>query len=284
MIYDPNFQRKIFNGFSSSEKYLLMESNRITYLVNVNDHIGYKMYVNGFFDESVIQVASIFDLKENDIFLDIGANIGSICLPIAEKFSCTCVAIEASKINGWQLLRNAVLNPQLKIIPFILAVGDKEFVKNQMVELNINPGNLGANSLLSNWNIADTSENVKELVKPVMVDSLVKIINFDNIKFIKLDVEGFEINVIKGMNNLIDKRIPIIFEWRVDLSINPDDQILSLQSLLGKNYDFHKVCTSESGNIYFSKFDPAIKAENVLALDKDSDFKNEVIKCYDIMT
>ena len=260
-----------------------MESNKVKYLVNVNDHIGYKMYVNGFFDHSVIQVASLFDLKENDIFLDIGANIGSVCLPIAEKFSCTCVAIEAPKSNGWQLLRNATLNPKLKIIPFILAVGDKKLSKNQMVELNINLGNFGANSLLSNWNIGKTNDNLKELVKPTMVDSLEKIICFDDIKLIKLDVEGFEINVMKGMKKLIDRRIPIIFEWRIDLCINPDDQIESLLGMLSKNYDFYKVCISEKGNIYFSKFDPSLKSENVLALDKNSSVKNEIIKYYDII-
>ena len=113
------------------------------------------------------------------------------------------------------------------------------------------------------------------------IDSLEKIICFDDIKLIKLDVEGFEINVMKGMKKLIDKRIPIIFEWRIDLCINPDDQIESLLGMLSKNYDFYKVCISEKGNIYFSKFDPSLKSENVLALDKNSSVKNEIIKYYD---
>jgi len=56
-------------------------------------------------------------------------------------------------------------------------------------------------------------------------------LNLDNIGFIKIDVEGHELSVLKGLKNTITNNMPIIFIEIQNFDNNPDEKIRFLYEL-----------------------------------------------------
>ena len=118
-----------------------------------------------------------------------------------------------------------------KIRLFNIALGEK----NKMEYLNV--GHISSMSTINKINNYSVYTNIKKilimfffgkyeiyknkiLVKKKMMKEVYKNTNFKKIDLIKIDTEGHEFNVIKGMgNNLIQKTKLILFEMHYDKSL-----------------------------------------------------------------
>ena len=85
------------------------------------------------------------------------------------------------------------------------AISDK--IDDEMV-FEIVEKNFGANFLKK---INKFSNDTKNLVKTTTIDNLCEINKLENVSFIKIDVEGMEIEVLNGAKNLINKNRSSIF-------------------------------------------------------------------------
>ena len=144
------------------------------------------------------------------IILDIGANIGFTALSMAKRSGAKSkvFAFEPDPYNYTQLKENTALNQSLKVNIYNIGLGSK---KDQL-KLAINTANnRGGNRIKS-----DVTENYN-LVEIVKVDDFVSENNVANIDLVKIDVEGFELNVLKGAENSIIKYSPVLF---IELSDN----------------------------------------------------------------
>lgn len=143
------------------------------------------------------------------LFLDLGANIGTTGIYFLKKFTpkLKLVAFEPDPENFKLLRANLILNDLYeKAIIENFGLGDEE-TEMTMYRAPLNPG---ANSLLAD----DRQE--KEMVKIIPLDKYFDDKKFSpkDIKYIWIDTEGFEPQILLGMKNiLIDNPAPIFMEF-----------------------------------------------------------------------
>ena len=134
-------------------------------------------------------------------FLDIGANIGVHTL-IAKSINplIPVVCAEASPFNQAILCRNVKHNRlnEVKILPFPLADSAR------IIQMNHDPTNP-----CCTIEGHPHSRDYGKLVAALPLDHIV----LPDIDLIKIDVEGFEIRVLRGASKLLRSRPRIIFEY-----------------------------------------------------------------------
>lgn len=147
-------------------------------------------------------------LKKNDIVFDVGANIGALSLLAYAKTAHTVYAFEPTPSIVTRFQENIKLNSLenfIKVFPF--AVSNK----NGFVSFSVSQ-----ESERNHISFQKTSEKSKKRkVKTVALDSFCKSHKISQIDLLKIDVEGGEMLVFKGMKSLLkNKKVPtIIFEW-----------------------------------------------------------------------
>lgn len=146
------------------------------------------------------------ELSEGMICIDIGSNIGYYALLESTKIgkNGTVWAIEPSPENFSTLVYNTKLQDNQNIHAFNFAIGDK----NSEIEFLI--------SKKSNWskvkNKNDLVESGDKIIKvPVKtLNSFVKDNELEKIDLIRMDVEGYENNIIDGATEILLKFKPKI--------------------------------------------------------------------------
>lgn len=128
-------------------------------------------------------------LNENDQFIDIGANIGTYSILASKLTNCLSIAFEPSLNNFNILSANISLNNlKDKIKLYNIALGSK----NEMQTIGFK-GEL--TYITSNKDLSLQNVNVKQL------DTIL-----DYANLIKIDVEGYEENVLKGAIKILKNK------------------------------------------------------------------------------
>jgi len=155
------------------------------------------------------------EIKTNNfkVFWDIGANIGAVSLPILKKFDeVNAVLFEPSAEVAGRLIRNLSNNPDLfqRSIVLNLALSDSEGINNFYVS------NEAFNSGTAGLGISHNRFQFAVRVQTYTGDSLIASGKCPVPEIIKIDVEGFEFEVLQGLKQtLINHHPPIIFEHAV---------------------------------------------------------------------
>ncbi len=141
-------------------------------------------------------------IKKDDIIIDIGANIGYYVLLEAKLASKGKIyAIEPIPKNNDLLKRNIKLNNYKNVFVFKCALGNKQG-KGTMNICN-----------KSNWSSFTKNPNVK-IIKEINVpittlDRFVEKNLHKPPTLVRMDVEGYEYQIIKGMLKTLNKNIPL---------------------------------------------------------------------------
>lgn len=168
------------------------------FVQNRDDSIQRFHYKGKFYEEEDLELISNY-VSDDGVFLDIGANVGNHTVFLARKFPNVTIfpveifdkVIDILKIN---IDINRLVNVDLRYLG--LGLGN-ESKRGRVVSNHEN--NLGLVRLVS-----DAEGEV-----PILTgDEL--FFNFE-INFIKIDVEGGELDVLFGLQKIIDKCRPIIF-------------------------------------------------------------------------
>lgn len=173
--------------------------------------------------DNIKMVDSILDFHQyNGNVLDCGAHIGTFSVPIASKITGTVFAFEIQKPLALQLAINAFLN-DLDIQVFNHALGNptkdsEEFLNLPILDYKSEAisSHLGAFSLMEEFRNRHNLLFNKMAEKKYQKIKLEKIDDFhlNGLILIKVDVEGMDLEVIKGMNDTIIRNQfpPILFE------------------------------------------------------------------------
>ncbi|MCB0507133.1 MAG: FkbM family methyltransferase [Bacteroidetes bacterium] len=147
-------------------------------------------------------------LNKEGHFFDIGANIGLYSIIASETIkNYTIYAFEPTSFSRKKLAQNIELNQiqNVEIIPN--AVSSEDFKTQQ---LYINQSGFDVfNSLLK----PISGNYLTEKVETITLDTFIHQLNIDcqQIQFIKMDVEGLELEVLQGASNLLLKHPKILY-------------------------------------------------------------------------
>ena len=140
-----------------------------------------------------------FEIGIGEDFIDAGANIGRYSLLMADKTEGTILALEPLNSTFNSLLLNVEINHAKNIIPLNVGLSNKEKTSRMRIT-----DFSGRNSLvLSKYPAVDSED--------VLLDSLDQILIFFDlplIGLIKVDVEGYEVQALHGMERTLKDHGP----------------------------------------------------------------------------
>lgn len=145
--------------------------------------------------------------KKGDIVFDIGSNFGEVAMRLAgQTGKAGCVyAFEPDLKNYQKLCESLSLNKGVGVKPFRLAMGSNSGAGKMIIE---NERNTGMNRVEK----VDTGLSSNEgTVDIVTLDHFVEAYKLQKLDVIKIDVEGGELDVLKGGKNTIQKFRPACF-------------------------------------------------------------------------
>ncbi len=184
----------------SAPTFRSIKRNGIVMGVDISDYIGHYLYF-GFEDAGANEL--FFMCKENFTVLDIGANIGWTVLNLASITKHGMViGFEPDPYNFERCNENIALNnfKNIKIFPVGLGNG------NDLVDMEVRtPSNRGGNRIVGK---GSPSTHRVEIVK---LDDFAPVRDLTKIDMLKIDVEGYELNVLRGAAYLLKKHKPVLF-------------------------------------------------------------------------
>jgi FkbM family methyltransferase len=156
-------------------------------------------------------------LKKDDVFVDVGANIGYYTI-LAAKLGAHVIAVEPVPETAKVLMLNLKLNGVKNVVVVNKAAWDKR----EKLLINIPKGFYGYASVYKRH----FSQTIKMMVEGFPLDDILK--GFSrNIKLIKIDVEGAEYRVIKGMGESLLNTMYVV------ISPHYEEDSLSWRKILG---------------------------------------------------
>jgi len=184
-----------------------IKRNNIKWELNLNEGIDLSIFLFGTSERKILNLKKIFRSNSKLIFLDIGANIGSVSLPLAKLFKyCKIYSIEPTYFAFSKFKKNLTLNKDLL----------KRVFPNQFFISNLKK----PKKVWSSWSLDNDANQHKKhqgKLKLIKRDSYISLDNFiknkkiKKINFIKLDVDGYELDVFTSGKRFFKKNKPIIF-------------------------------------------------------------------------
>lgn len=181
------------------------------YLNNVRNYIERRIFRRGIFDHDCIFVMrALLKQMKNPVVFDVGANIGNHALSMA-PLSQMVYCFDPSEFTNPYLQQNIYINQMHNVKPFSFGLG-RQNLRSKFYICRDNPGGSGFNNQYSKKTRKFTVEETQAEIRKG--DEFVEQNNIQQIDLIKIDVEGFELDVIHGMAGAITRCRPIIFmEW-----------------------------------------------------------------------
>lgn len=169
-------------------------------------------------------------------FWDVGANIGGVCLPVLkDNIDVKAILFEPSAEVAGRLIRNIMRNPDLleRITLMNVALSDC----NGLV--NFYASNETFNSGTAGLGLSCNRFTFPVVVQAFKGDDLIDSGKCPAPDLIKIDVEGFEINVLKGLRGTLERDHPtIIFEHslsRLKEVDRPANEVVVFLNSIGYN-------------------------------------------------
>ncbi len=168
--------------------------------VDISDYIGHYLYF-GFKDPSQEALFSLCEPTFN--VLDIGTNIGYSLLRLSGLASSGRVAgFEPDPVNHSACIKNLELNKHANNVR-VYNMGLGESVMEAGIEVRT-AGNRGANRIA----VSTPGTGKISLSK---LDTIFSELNWQRLDLVKIDVEGYELKVLKGGASVLKKFLPTLF-------------------------------------------------------------------------
>jgi FkbM family methyltransferase len=180
--------------------------NELLYTIpNTIENIGKELFINGVYEAGTIKLIRKL-LNDQAVFFDIGANIGAISLPLAKQTSASIHAFEPSAFIFDYLKKNVENNHITSILINNVAVHS---VHNSQLDFFAADIKYGKSTMVPSY--SQTSYPVNT----VNLDEYCNEKEISTIDVLKIDVQGFELNVFKGCEALLKRKAigNIIFEF-----------------------------------------------------------------------
>jgi FkbM family methyltransferase len=204
-----NTKKDPLNGFNTNQLAFALFPNDNAVSSSIINNWQYEWYMFDFLTKNLI-------VTEGKTIIDVGANNGNFAVDFAHLVGNKgqVHSFEPQRIIYYQLCTNVFLNGLTNVYCHNVAIGNT--TKIVMIEKpNYFEKNEGVN-----FGAAEIVENDGELVECRILDHY----DFEDVVFIKIDVQGYEPFVIDGAINTINKHRPYLF-------VEFEDHLLKKQGL-----------------------------------------------------
>lgn len=237
--------RRIFKSFGlfRGQTAVCSYAGELMMKVNLDEWIQQHVYFLGVWDEPGINFLRN-SLKEGDVFIDIGANIGTYTLVASKSVGHTgrVYAFEPVKAIFRRLIENIEMNDLQNIFPIRKAVYNDEGIVDIFVSGN---DNLGMSGIFHHDNESGTIEKAEA----VNMDAFVEQEGLSRISLIKVDIEGAEFYALQGMVEVLKRFKPLVLLELSEevLSHTPFSSTLIIQFL--EKLDYSPRAIDRGGNL-----------------------------------
>jgi len=206
---------------------VLCRRGGVVWHLDLREGIDFSIFLLGAFEPRMGQAYRTI-VPSGATVIDVGANIGAHTLPLADCVSATgrVIAVEPTRYAFERLRQHIDLNPALA--PRVIAI--------QAMLMGSRDAAL-ADAIESSWPLAPTSDTHSGhggLAKATTgaavttLDAVVADQRLTRVDLIKLDVDGYEVEVLRGARNTLARFAPtIIFEHSpytaVEKGYDPDE-------------------------------------------------------------
>ena len=224
-----NIIRTLIGGKGLSKYKIIRTSKKFAENNIHSSHVsvqGHEMYLdssdslrlstNGVFEPHTTQVIKQ-NISSGDIVIDIGANIGYFTLIMAKgiRENGKVFSFEPEPKNFELLKKNVEINNYSNVILEKKAIGNKTgTAKLYLADRKNNVFSSGMHRIFRSDLVSQIADPI--LINIIKLDDYLQDLKFiKKIRLIKIDVEGAEFDVLKGMNKILDenKEIKIVMEF-----------------------------------------------------------------------
>ncbi len=176
--------------------------NGIRIKLNLSDWVQTNLFFLGEYEKTELDFI-MKNIPPDALVIDVGANIGWYALNLSKFLTNGQVmAFEPFSKNHLELKSNIEANQLKNIKVFQVGLGSKN--EKQQIRYNSSDDNLGMASIkLETYDYSEEIE-VKRL------DDFVAQLDLKKLKFIKLDIEGFEYEALQGMEETLKTYKPYL--------------------------------------------------------------------------
>ena len=223
--------------------------NKIKWNLDLNEGIDLSVYLFGTSEKKIKNLNKLLPKKEGPIIvIDIGANIGSVSLVLAKMIDKVKIfAIEPTIYAYDKLSNNLNLNKDLI---------NKVFLRQLFISDQKKP-----EKVWSSWSLQKSGEKHNKHLGTLMdikkdsyitLDKFITMEKLQKVDFIKLDVDGHELDVLKSGQEFLLNNKPIIFieiapYLYSEFGYNYQELI---EFIIKLNYDFYDENIKKVKNIF----------------------------------
>ncbi len=235
--------------------------------IRFDNHFAHFVYFLGEYEIAVTEIIRRI-VQEGDVCLDIGANVG---------WFTTLLQIQVGK-NGqvhsfepvadtFEMLEENVKSNENSSVVFLnnFALGDEE----RAIQLYLPKNTADGHASISNFGHRDAKVFPGRMIT---LDSYLKKNGIKDVRFVKADIEGAELAMLKGAKTLFEQEKPPI--WEIEMALDttrgfgylPNDLIKYIGSQ--REYDFYAIDEESFAMRKIENFAPADVGANVLCVPR----------------
>jgi FkbM family methyltransferase len=219
------------------------------YRGNLSSYIDWNVYFFGAYErELLLLISGIVRGAPGAVAFDIGANVGHHALAMA-RWASTVHAFEPYPTVARELIGRTVDNPEANIIVHRFGLGVTDEHMDYFAPTG--RGNLGTGSFVAEHAPGYNAHHGKLPIRNG--DAVVAELKLARLDFIKLDVEGFESDVLLGLRDTLERHRPtILMEWSAETR-RAFGSIGNLRNALPTGYRIDSVVTDRPFAIVFNR-------------------------------
>jgi FkbM family methyltransferase len=237
LVGRPTLRDTVMNALAARGHLVFCDLGDVRFFVDPGDRVvgAWLMWHGGWQRREIDRAAAVLSqagrMAANAVLVDVGANIGTHTVyAMRTGHFARAVAFEPEPRNARLLGMNLEANglgASTVVIPKAAGAQAGRAV------LHLHPRNKGAHSLDSSPSL-DGQESVE--VPVVRVDDALKDLGIaaEQVGLVWIDAEGYEPQVLNGLGELLEKRVPIAFEFAPKRYNAQTKQ--ALVDLLGRHY------------------------------------------------
>lgn len=223
---------------SRDDRVVIAELDGLRYRLDLHERIDANLYYRGAHEPRALETVKCL-VQPRDLVIDVGANAGYYTLPLSRRVGedGLVVAFEPTAWAHARLLDNIALNDIRNVRVEKLGVSDRA---SSRVVSSDEP------AFRASWRLGTREKTpgpvATDAVRFVTLDEYVERLSPRRVAFVKVDVDGYELRVVRGAAGVLARdRPPLLIEIGKWTMAELGDDALELAELLWSlGYDFER--------------------------------------------